>query len=257
MSSHVDFLEQYTEWYSSQQGTFTLASTMHLTKEMLSPWPRRGHNMLAMGFGHWKSLEMLWESGFDVSAIAASQEQMELAKQSLHQKVDLYFNSFDHLPFDDNSFDYVILRPPPREEAYPLLQDMLKEAARLATKGILLQFWNKFSLLKLMSIRQSLPYFLERSLWSSWHDARKIMRKIAPKGAISTGSTLLGPPSTWHEDSLWFKSNSKFVPIPLGALVHLRLDLVPKIPLTGIPLRLDPVGVKGVRPLVAMESRKL
>ncbi len=256
MTSQADFLEQYTHWYTTTQGSLVLASTLHLTKEMISPWPRRGHNVLAMGFGHWKSLEMLWESGFDVSAIAASQEHMEMAKQYLHQKVDLYINAFDHLPFDDKTFDYVILRPPPRKGSYPSLQAMFNEASRLATKGILLQFWNNASLLGLMAKRQSLPYFLEHSLWSSWQTARKMMRKAAPQGTISTGSTLLGLPKSWNENSWFHKLNSTVIPLPIGALVHLRLDLIPKTPLTSIPLRLDPVGVKSVRPLVAMERHK-
>ncbi len=255
MSQSTNFLNQYNDWYESTQGSFALASTMHLTKEMLSPWSRRGHNILAMGFGHWKSLEMLWESGFDVSAIAASQGQMDMTKKFLHQKVDVYISSFDHLPFDDKSFDYVILRPPPRKEAYPPLDAMLKEAYRLANKGILLQFWNIFSTLGLWRKRQSLPYFLEHSLWDSWHNTRKAMRKLSSSGKITTGSTLFGPLSSWHEQSRLAKGNGRVIPIPLGALVHLRLDLVAQTPLTGIALRLDPTGVKSIRPLVVMERQ--
>ncbi len=255
MLSQEEFLQQYNAWYKSPKGSFVLESSIHLTKKMLSHWPRRGHNLLAIGFGHWKSLEILWESGFDLSAIAASEVHIHSAQKSLSSKVDLYSHSFDHLPFDDKSFDFVLLMPPPRIEAYPALHVMLREACRLAQKGVLVQFWNTFSILKIWNKSQNLPFFLKHRWLASWRDIHSTLRSIAPAATIRTGSTLLGPPHSWQENTYFKKLNTSVIPLPVGNLVQLRLDFNPQRPLTGIPIVLDPRQIKGVQPLAAMERQ--
>ncbi len=255
MSAQENFLKQYETWYASNQGSFVLSNSIHLTKKMLSHWPRRGHSLLAIGFGHWKSLEILWESGFDVSAIAASSVQVQAARQALQHKVEIYSQSFEQLPFDDKSFDYVILMPPPRQEPYPALHAMLKESIRLAKHGILVQFWNTISILGLWSKWQKLPYFLRHRWLVSWRDAHNTLRTLAPKGVISTGSILCGPPNTWQENVWLEKANTHIIPLPIGSLVQLRLSFLPQKPLTGIPIALDPRQIKSVQPLVAMERQ--
>ncbi len=255
MLSQEDFLEQYNAWYASTQGSFVLENSIHLTKEMLSHWPRRGHNLLAIGFGHWKSLEIIWESGFDLSAIAASYAHIHTAKEALQHKVDIYLHNFEHLPFDDKNFDYVLLMPPPRQEPYPALHLMLNEACRLARKGIIVQFWNSFSLLRLWNKAQNLPFFLRHRWLASWRDAHSTLRTIVPAGKISTGSTLFGPLRTWQESSYFNNINSKVAPIPIGNLVQIRLSFNPQKPLTSIPIVLDPRQIKSVHPLAAMERQ--
>ncbi len=255
MITEEDFFTQYDTWYASTQGSYVLSCSMHLSKKMLSHWPRRGNNILVIGFGHWKSLEMLWENGFDVSAIAASKAHIDTARQALHQRVEIFLHAFENLPFDDKTFDYVIVSPPPRPKAYPDLNIILHEARRLATKGILLQFWNKLPFVNPYKTSKKLPFFLQHRWCISFRQAHKSLRDIAPNCSIVTGSTLIGPPSTWKENSFLHRVNCKAVPLPIGNLVQLRLNLTPQAPLTGIPLKLDSVKITKAQPLIAMERQ--
>ncbi len=250
-----DFFKQYDTWYSSKQGSFALASSMHLTKKILSHWPRRGHKLLAIGFGHWQTIEMLWESGFDTTAIAVSQAQLYSAKQALHNKVEIYMQSFEHLPFDDKSFDYVVLMPPPNPKEYAPLHLLLQETIRLASNGILVQFWNNCSTLGLWRHKDNLPFFLRHRWQGSWRDTHNTLKNLAPKATITTKSTLLGPPSTWFDTSCFKKVNTCVMPLPIGNIVQLRLSFAPQMPFTKIPIRLDPRQIKGVQPVVAMERQ--
>ncbi len=259
MNDTQEFFQHCQAWYQGDQGSFMLENVLQLTKQMVSPWPRRGHSLLEIGCGHWKSLEMLWQSGFDVSSIATAQMYGASAHSVLGGKVDIGYGALDHLPFQDNFFDYVVLMLPPQKTTYPPLLDILTESARLAAKGILLQFWNPFSCTGLLQRMHRLPLFLEHAFWTSWRDVLGILRTLCPQGAWHMGSILYTNPATWQKKN-WLRTiNSSIFALPLGALIQLRFDFNVNIPLTGVPLRFDALqgnitGMKVTDPISTVKN---
>lgn len=161
-----------------------------------------------------------------------------------------------------------------------LARDILDEALRVAAKGLLLRCWNPFSLAGLWryawlcsgptpsveapvaeddadapcpDAQEADSASARRALWMGWRDYRALLRSLAPGCAISTRSTLLGPPPTWHHSKALRLLNTWECPLPLGAVVYLRVDHQTRFPLTSLPLRLSSLRMKNPRPATAME----
>ncbi len=257
MTTKESFFENYLpwqEWYESKQGVFALDCALHLTKHMLSHWPRRGHTLLQIHFDHWKSLELFWESGFDVCGIAPSEAFIHTVPQHLQHMLETTLarpTALDQLPFEDKSYDYVVLNLMPMISLYPALHNMLAEALRIAAKGILIQCWNPFSCLGMLRTyhKKSLPPFLQQGPWFTWRDICHTLRtqvKILHGGQahLRTKSTLYAPYASWGIQKKWahflhmHNINKAILPSALGALMQIRLTLNEALPLTGSPLRI-------------------
>ena len=275
-------------WYATPQGAYVFERESILLHNMLSPWPRRGHSLLEMGCGDGLFLERFWQAGFDVTAVDRPSPLLDTARQRLNGKADIQAAAPDALPFTDNAFDYVAITSPlavspsgPHTEKTdippPMLQvrDILREALRVAAKGLLLRCWNPCSLAGLWrrapscADAPSRPAGAEKgaasapgkdsapaapqSLWMGWRDYRALLRSLAPGCTISTGSTLFGPPPTWHGGRASALLNEWESPLPLGAVIYLRVNHQPASPLTSLPLRISSLRMKSPRPATAME----
>ncbi len=230
---------------------YMLECSLHLSKKMFSHWPRRGHSFLQIHCSHWKVLELLWESGFEVTAVSLEENFMHTAPPQLQQVVDMHMlraPALAHLPFANNSFDYVELNflPPISAEEnistqhdFPPLHAMLSEALRVAAKGVIFQGLNPFSMAGMQAkcAKKSLPPFLQQSPWHAWRDVCNTLRTLAPTGKISTRSMLLGPIASWGKKSLTKKINEAVMLGPVGALMQVRFNFADGIPLTGTALK--------------------
>ncbi len=250
---------------------YLLACNLSLSKKMFSPWPRRGHSFLQIQPMHWRELELLWQSGFDVSAVSLVDDFLADAPEHLQSSVEVYRlrkPALEHLPFSKKSFDYVglnllpplpfydgafndigvcnsaILEEDSRELSTLPLYVMLREVLQVASKGVVLQCLNPFSLagLQRKCVPKSLPKFLQNDSWYAWRDICSTLAMLSPiiaKGNISTASMLLSFSATWKELSALQKVNESIVRFPLGALMQVRLNMVEEPPLTGLALRLN------------------
>lgn len=167
-------------------------------------------------------------------------------------------------------------RKSPATASLSLAQDILREAVRVSAKGLVLRCWNPSSLAGLWrytwlcpgapSHGQSSPEPQEtqgvpphsqdtenrRALWLGWRDYRGMLRALSPGCSISTRSTLCGPPPTWHPGKLLRRLNEWECPLPLGAVVYLRVTHQAQCPFTALPLRLS-LRLKSTPPAAAME----
>lgn len=222
----------YSEWYLTPQGGLALDAQQALLRRMIASWPRRGHRLLELGCGEGIFLESLWDAGFDVSGQESDQELARRAASRLGRRADISLGSQEHLPFEDQSFDYVVCLGNLEFAADPWA--VLREALRLASRGVLLSFPNAASLGGLF--RKS-PYPVPRGKallpWKIWSFARK----EGPPLRQTWGSTLLGPACSWKSNSLGRKLNCATLSLPLGACVMLRLDLQPAF--AGTPLLIN------------------
>ncbi len=251
------------------------ACSLLLSKKMFSPWPRRGHSFLQIQPAHWKELEFLWQSGFEVSAISLMDDFMADAPDYLQNSVEVYRlrkAALEHLPFAPKSFDYVgvNLLPPLAEHNVLLgctnvfvdnahkmanfkqeqmdlstlsLHGILGEALRVANKGLILQCLNRFSLagLQRKCAPKTLPIFLQNNLWYAWRDIYCVfnMLDVSPLASnVKTSSMLLGFSGTWKQPLSMQKLNKYMVNLPLGALMQIRLNVQEEPTFTGLGLRL-------------------
>ncbi len=254
---------------------YLLACSLHLSKKMFAPWPRRGHSFLQIRPAHWKELELLWESGFEVSAISFQDNILENAPAHLQTAVDVHKlrpKALEHLPFSQKTFDYVGINLLPdllfdtplqtcnnaeshqkksphvleyeqsQTEIFALpLHSILSEALRVTTKGIIFQGLNPFSIMGLQRkcFLKSLPAFCRHGSWYAWRDICNTLRTIEPLSDISTASMLLGSGGTWKTNSFLHKFNESIFRLPIGALMQIRLNITEYLPLTGTVLRIS------------------
>lgn len=164
----------------------------HFLQALISRWPRRGRSLVQFGCGHGDMLEYFWESGFDVTGIDTEHENLETAKERMGQRADWHMGKLSHTPFDDNEFDYVAVVHVLEEKGEAEQEAILKEALRLATRGVLVVVDNPWSLAhwnakEAMNIVQ---------LW-------RMVRRLQPLAPISWGAALHGPKWTWSCSWKW------------------------------------------------------
>lgn len=139
----------------------------------------------------------------------------------------------DWLPFDDNSFDWVLLRA---DELPPAaLPAALGEACRVAACGLVITFWNSASLpwlaWRLHGRRHAWPGH-SLPFWTVW-------RLLAARpGRLHAASCLWRPACRWHHGTK--VRAAALSRLPFGAWCVLRLDMAPRRTGTPLPLRLRP-----------------
>lgn len=242
-------------WYDTPQGAFALARELNLLRKMLSPWPRRGRKLLEVGCGGGRFLELFWESGFDVTGFDSAQELLDMARQRMGFRVELQLGAPDLLPWDDNAFDYVALAPLP-ERGFPH-RAVVREAVRVAARGVLLRFWNPCSLPGLFRLLpcSSLTTVAKDRLWLSRRDYCDLLRSLSPGCAVAARSALYTPLWAWREGAHLSSLNNLTSPLPLGGIVILRMEHAPIRPLTPLPLRLGGLRAEGGCPATAPMGR--
>ncbi len=222
---------EYDRWFETEAGKFALSQEKRLIQHLVSSWPRRRQSLLDIGCGTGVFLELFWESGFDVYGIDASAAMISRARERMGHLADLHLGKAQHLPFDDNEFDFSAMITllefcdDPRE--------VIKEAARVTKKGLLLCFLNRNSLYclkkRLLKSKQAgmmagIRYFSHREI------KNMITQVLGPKKTCSL-SVLPGPKLMWRDRCLLRSVNKLFLPPCMGTFVGMRVELLEKTPL--------------------------
>lgn len=228
---------RYGEWYSSERGHFAMHRCKALLYSLLSGWPRRSRSILAFNAGSADFVELLWDCGFDVTAQDSAPEYMDYARTCLGKRAKFVLSSPDHLPFDDNSFDYAIAAA--AVEFWENPETVLKEIDRLACSGVILIFPNAWSLFGLeCKVRGRDPLCASTtSLLKSPRSILRLTRKIFGKKKTSWRSMLPGPSASWRPLRMLNPLNNAQMSIPMGAFAGLRIDFGPLYTGTPMPLR--------------------
>ncbi len=164
----------------------------HFLQSLMARWPRRGRSLVQFGCGHGEILEYFWESGFDVTGVDTEHEHLKAGKERMGHRAEWHLGNYSHTPFDDNEFDYVAVFHVLEKEKLEDQEAILKEAVRLATRGVLVIVDNPWSLAhwnanNAVNIVQ---------LW-------RRMRRLHPSGLITWGAALHGPKWTWSCPWQW------------------------------------------------------
>jgi SAM-dependent methyltransferase len=225
-------VDRYERWFQTPQGRFAFVREKHLLERLTLGWPRRGQRLLEVGCGTGVFLQALWSTGFDVSGLDASPLMLAVARERLGDKADLHVGKAEHLPFDDNEYDFVALLT-----VLEFVDDpgqALREAARVARKGLLITFLNPASLyylgngLPLPFVRRSM---LRQARWYTPLAMRVLIRESVGPRPVVARSVLPGPLCTWRNRPPWKWLNGFVLPGSLGAYCGMRVDLVCDKPL--------------------------
>ena len=235
------------QWYASPRGGFALAQQKRLLQHVMSRWPRRGRSILNVGRGTGLFSEFLWESGFDVCCLAQNQAMLESAQAWLGAKASYQLGVAGHLPFDDQSFDYVALLGALEYLDEPCAA--LEEALRVAARGVILGFFNACSLARLAQALPGGGGMPPHARWFGLTALWRLLRRLPDLRRVRFGAVLLGPPFSWRvEKKICRFCNTLRVPLPVGAYAALSVSLGSAPPLTTLPLRLRKGGLEEASP---------
>ena len=223
----TDAARRYDAWFGTPAGAFALRREIRLIEHMTSGWPRRGQRLLEIGCGTGIFLEVLHQAGFDVAGLDKSPAMLEAARDRMGPQAELHLGDAEHLPFDDNEFDFAALLTVLEFCPDPGLA--LREAARVARKGLLVGFLNRLSLHWLFTM--ALPgarsgSILSRARWFPPWEMRRLAMENLGRRAYVCRSVLPGPMATWRDAPPWRHLNEPILPLPVGAFCAARVNLL-------------------------------
>ncbi|NJB67966.1 SAM-dependent methyltransferase [Desulfobaculum xiamenense] len=225
---------RYEEWFETREGAFAFTQERRLLERLVSAWPRRGQRLLDIGCGPGMFLKALWETGFDVSGLDSSPDMLGAARRRLGPHASYHIGQADHLPFDENEFEFAVLMTVLEFCDDP--EAVLREAARVARHGLIIGFLNRWSLywwaVGRAGAKSPEAGRLAAAHWFSPLDIRRMVGRAIGLRVEEGASVLPGPVWTWRGDRPWGLCNRLVYPFELGAYCAVRIDLSGGKPLT-------------------------
>jgi SAM-dependent methyltransferase len=214
--------EKYDAWAETPRGRYVLNLEKAFLQKMMAPWPRRKQSLLDIGCGTGIFTAVFWEAGFSVTALDSSSDMLARARARLGARADFHVGVGEHLPFDDNEFDFCTLITVLEFCEQP--EKVAAEAVRVARKGVLIVFLNKWSLYYLSHGRPGRDNTLSHGRWFSWPEVRSLLPPELVRPRIHARSILPGPVSTWKSMPGFSIVNGICLPVWLGSFAAMRVD---------------------------------
>ena len=246
----ADAAKRYEAWFQTPKGLAALKRERELVAGMISCWPRRGRTLLEAGCGTGVFLESFYRGGFDVTGLDMSQHMLDVARERMGTHADLRLGNAEHMPFDDDSFDYVVMVA--ALECMENPEAALAEAFRVAMRGVLVVFLNAWSLYRAENALRKIhcagkslfgaanrrqKHTLARIRWFSPYGMARLIGKVSDKYPSSFRSALFSPSFVWRAGNMqipWLHA------LPFGAVAAMRVDMDPA---TGTALPLPMQGI--------------
>jgi|LZQN01.1.fsa_nt_gb ubiquinone/menaquinone biosynthesis C-methylase UbiE len=218
-------VNNYLAWIESPEGRFALRQEKKLLNYLISPWPRRKQTLVDLGCGPGTFLNFFWKAGFEVHGVDKSQNMLKQARERTRDKIPLTLADLEHLPFEDNEFDFGALILVLEFTQNP--EKVLQEACRIVKKGLILASLNKYSLYYL---QKGFPWprspknALRQARWYSWLEIKKMCKHNLPVAELTAKSTLPGTTCLWKNRKYLRPLHYTFLPPWLGSFIGLRID---------------------------------
>ncbi|MDR2850468.1 MAG: class I SAM-dependent methyltransferase [Desulfovibrio sp.] len=223
---------------------FAQAYQIGLLQTCLAAWQRRGKTLLEINCGEGRFLPLLWEYGFDVTGTELNPELRAAALAAIGTRAEIEAASDDHLPFENDSFDWVILHA----SLTDAFESAAREALRVAAGGLAVTFWNTTSLAyaayRLGGRRTYWPTPAYR-WWKIWSTLKNFRA-----GPLTTFTTLVGSSGIWGSRYQTTLCHACLRILPLGAWGIVRLDITPPGFVTPLPIYSGRAGVRPPEPAV-------
>lgn len=226
---------RYEQWEKSKGGDFALEQEKKLILTLISNWRRRNQCLLEVGCGTGVFLETLYLAGFSITGLDCSPAMLSKARARLGRHADLHLGRAEDLPFEDNEFDYVALITLLEFCSEPV--QVIREAARVCKKELLIGFLNRFSCYYLthgLTVQKNPASPLKQASWKSWPEMRRLIHRAVGHRNLHAGSVLPGPKVSWQKKLCCHRLNGHIYPPFCGAFGAVVVDLSWKP--TGTPL---------------------
>lgn len=151
---------RYEGWYETKEGRYYDNLEKQLILKLLKP--ARGESLLDVGCGTGHHLRWLKDFGLELAGVDHSSPMLEVAKKDLSKDIKLQLADTKNLPYQENSFDIVMMITTLEFLDEPKLA--LKEALRVCKEKLFLGVLNKYSWLSFR--RRIRGIFLEDPIWS-------------------------------------------------------------------------------------------
>ncbi len=166
--------EKYESWYETRKGR----RFDNLEKELMFKLvhPRYDEKLLDVGCGTGHHLKWLKVFGLRLTGVDISEDMLNVARKSLDKDIELRVADAQELPYEDNSFDIVIIVT--TLEMVDAPEAAIKEALRVSKNRVFLGILNKYSVLSVK--RKIKGIFINDPFWKypNFFSIKKIIRLI-------------------------------------------------------------------------------
>lgn len=187
-------ISRYEQWLETPAGQSYVEASWTLMDRVLD-W-RPGWRVLDVGCGLGVHLQKLQERGMLVSGLDAGPVTASLAARRLGPKVEIEVGDAHELPYEDNSFDAVVMVN--TLEMVERRAQALAEASRVACSRLCVISLNSFSAAGILWRRPGSQHPLHRgrplSLLTLWRLVREVLGPVPQNwaGALSWPSVMVG-----------------------------------------------------------------
>ncbi|MCX5844543.1 MAG: class I SAM-dependent methyltransferase [Deltaproteobacteria bacterium] len=137
-----EITQSYDDWLKTPIGRYIDGREKSLILDLTAP--RVGEKVLDMGCGTGEHLILFMKKGCQITGVERSPYMLDMAKQKLGNRADLYLEKAESLPFPDNEFDIVSIISALEFMDDP--QQAISEAIRVCRGRVFLGGMNKLSL---------------------------------------------------------------------------------------------------------------
>ena len=214
---------EYNYWYQTPEGRY--ADTLEKGLFLKLVRPESGQSLLDIGCGAGHNLAFFKELGLKTTGIDISKAMLDIATKKLGTDIKLCQGQAGELPFNNNSFDIVVLITVLEFVTDPT--KALKEAVRVARGQVYLGILNKASLLALNRrikgrFRDSI---YNQAKFYSIREIEAMVNGSLGKVPIEWQSTLFFPLS-WYRYVRWLDKFLASANNPFGAFLGVKLDVM-------------------------------
>lgn len=218
-NEHV--VSEYQRWADSPAGGIALQAKMKLVADLMSGWPRRGRSILEIGCATGLLTEMFYHAGFDVTGLDSSVPMVAAARERMQGRADLHLGRAEHLPFEDNQFDFVSVGSVLEHADDPEL--VLSEAIRVASCAVVVTVYSTWSMY--YACRDRNVVGVDKRCALSPLTVNKMLRDLACDRELVRRSILVGPVFSWKDIPVCRWINSRILPYGVGALSGIQIDV--------------------------------
>jgi len=200
--------------------------------------PKAGQRLLEVGCGSGRRLKLFRDRGLDVLGLESDQVLVDNARRSIGNDSLVRLGEPGELPFEDNTFDLVLLGHALVRAFDP--RSALAEAGRVARKRIIVKTYNPYSLI---GLNHRLQGKSEIDRWVSPWGLTSMARQIFGATRMQR-ITLLTFPKAWLKRLKTIETAPLVQQSPWGGIILLKIDLkytVRTRPLT-VPSKPVPLG---------------
>lgn len=138
----------YAQQFDSEHERWMWHCCAAALQAAIASWRRRNARLLEINSGCGQGLQVLWECGFDVTGTAADYAERRQAALVAPCGTEILAAADDDLPLESDSFEWVILHLAGHDAQQSRAAAL--EAARIASRGLVITFWNRNSLFRLL-----------------------------------------------------------------------------------------------------------